>query len=210
MPAASRQRKSRADAKLDASVVADLDFFTGPNRTKKHRAAILLAEDEMTDREIAADLNISRTTIHEWKHEPEFQQVMGDYAGQIIAEALKLPIARKHVRVKELNDLNERYHRIIEARAERHAAALADSPESAARAIFGDVTPAEAATGLLVAQPKIAANGKTVTEWAFDKSLDSAIKETHKQAATELGQWQERTAVEQTTTMVQIIPDGEG
>lgn len=203
----TRQRKSRADAKLDASVVADLPFFTGLNRTKKHRAAILLAEDEMTDREIAAALNISRTTLHEWKQEPEFQQVMGDYAGQIVAEALKLPIARKHVRVKELNDLNERYHRIIDERARRHAAALEDSPEAAARAIFGDVTPAEAATGMLVAQPKIAANGKTVTEWAFDKALDSAIKETHKQAATELGQWQERTAVEQTTTMVQVILD---
>ena len=178
---------------------------TRQNATKRHKAAILLAEDEMTDEQIAAAVRIHRATLDRWKNDPEFAALVGDHRGRIVAEALKLPIAKKHKRVAELNDLNERYHRIIAERAARHAAALEDSPEAALRAVFGDVTPREAATGMLVAQPKIAANGKTVVEWAFDKSLDSAIKETHKQAATELGQWTEQTKVDQTTTMVQIV-----
>jgi hypothetical protein len=49
---------------------------------------------------------------------------------------------------------------------------------------------------MYVAQPKIAATGKTVTEWAFDKPLDSALKETLKQAAQELGQWEDRASVD--------------
>lgn len=197
MPAASRQRKNARRVE------------TSRNFTKKQRAAILLAEDELSDEKIAETVGVSRRTLATWKLDPDFAAEVGGYAGKIIADALRLPIAKKHKRIAELNDLNERYHRIIAARAERHAAALAESPEAAMRAVFGDVTPAEAATGMLVAQPKIAANGKTVTEWAFDKSLDSAIKETHKQAATELGQWTEKSEVAQTTTMVQIIPDGD-
>lgn len=97
--------------------------------------------------------------------------------GKIIADALRLPIAKKHQRITELNDLNQRYRQIITERAARHAAE--------------DDAPAEASSGMLVRQPKISASGKVVTEWAFDKSLDSAIKETHKQAAQELGQWEE-------------------
>jgi hypothetical protein len=194
MPQAARQRIATPTAQQNA--------------TKRERAAILLAADELpNDTEIARHAGVHRATLVRWKSDPEFQAMVQDAKGAIIAEALRLPIAKKHERVKELNDLNERYWRIIESRAERHAIALQESPEAALRAVFGDVTPAEAATGMLVAQPKIAANGKTVVEWAFDKALDSAIKETHKQAATELGQWQERTAVEQTTTMVQIIAD---
>ena len=168
---------------------------TRQNATKRQKAAILLAEDDLTDEQIAAAVKVHRATLDRWKHDPEFAALVGDHRGNIIAEALRLPIAKKHKRVAELNDLNERYHRIIADRAERHT---------------HDMTaPAEAQTGMLVAQPKISANGTIVTEWAFDKSLDSAIKETHKQAATELGQWQERTAVEQTTTMVQIITDAD-
>ena len=185
---------------------------TRQNATKRQRAAILLAEDELTDEQIAAAVRVHRATLDRWKHDPEFAALVGDHRGRIIAEALKLPIAKKHQRVRELNDLNQRYHRIIAERAQRHAHDLNDSPETATRAIFGDVTPAEAATGMLVAQPKIAANGKTVTEWAFDKALDSAIKETHKQAAQELGQWEETLnvnhagTIEQEYIIVQDVP----
>lgn len=212
------QRKSRADAKLDASVVADYEFFNGQNRTKKHKAAILLAEDDLTDRQIAALLGISRSTLSEWKQHPDFAAVRGNYEGEIIAEALKLPIAKKHQRIRELNDLNERYHQIISQRAETYAKA-AQTPEEAARQVFGSATPPWAATGMYMAQQKISAGGITVTDWVFDKALDSAIKETHKQAATELGQWEENLNVnhsgleEQEYVIVREIPwgdDGDG
>lgn len=195
MAASTQQRKSRADAKLDHRLVADLPFFAESNRVKKHKAAIYLAEDELTDRELCKSLNISTSTLHEWKQDADFQSVVDHYRAEIVADTLKLPIARKYERVKQLNELNERYWTIVHDRAQRYALEAADTPESAMRGVFGDTTPAEAATGFLVRQPKIAANGKTVVEWAFDKALDSAIKETHKQAAQELGQWEEKSAV---------------
>ncbi len=203
----SAQRNSRSDVKLDASLLTGLAFFTGQNRTKKHKAAILLAEDELTGEEIARKLRMSRTTLYEWRADPEFQQIIGQYAGAIIAESLKLPIAKKYERIKGYNALNESYWEIKRLRGERNAEEIADTPEQAVRLAFGDVTPAEASTGMLLRQPKIAANGKTVVEWAFDKPLDSAIKETYKQAAQELGQWVDQSSVgiEQTVTTIRII-----
>ena len=198
----SRQRKSRVDADLNDTVVSDLAFFKGRNRTKKHKAAILLAEDELTDEAIAKAVGVARSNLSAWKTDPEFQQVLGNYRGEIIAEALKLPIAKKHERIRELNELNERYWRIIQQRAETYGQ-MADTPEEAARQMFGSETVPWADTGMMVQQPKIAANGKTVVEWAFDKSLDSAIKEAHKQAAQELGQWEENLNVNHTGLLQQ-------
>ena len=198
----SRQRKSRVDADLNDAVVSDLAFFKGRNRTKKHKAAILLAEDELTDEAIAKAVGVARSNLSAWKTDPEFQQVLGNYRGEIIAEALKLPIAKKHERIRELNELNERYWRIIQQRAETYGQ-MADTPEEAARQMFGSETVPWADTGMMVQQPKIAANGKTVVEWAFDKSLDSAIKEAHKQAAQELGQWEENLNVNHTGLLQQ-------
>ena len=45
--------------------------------------------------------------------------------------------------------------------------------------------------GMLVERPKIAANGKTVVEWAYDTALESAIRNEMDLAAKELGQREE-------------------
>ena len=172
------------------------------NFTKKQRAAIFLAEDELTDEAIAERVGVSRRTLANWKNDPEFAALVGDHRGRIVAEALKLPIAKKHERIRGLNALNERYWRIIQQRAETYTA-MADAPEEAARQMFGGGTVPWAATGMMVQQPKIAANGKTVVEWAFDKALDSAIKETYREAATELGQREEKLNVNHTGTIEQ-------
>lgn len=178
------------------------------NGTKRQRAAILLAEDDLTDEQIAEVLNIGRTTLSRWKTDPEFNAAVGDYRGKIIADALRLPIAKKHERVKVLNDLHTRSLRVIADRAERHVEEL-DDPDSAinaTRRIFGTDTPAEAATGLLVRQESVNASGMKTVNWAVDTGLMKEIRDLHKQAAQELGQWVERSAsdVNQTTT-VQII-----
>lgn len=208
MAQAAGQRTSRADGKLDTAILADLPFFTGPNRTKKHKAAIHLAEGRLTQRQIAATLSMSRSTLNEWKDDPDFQAVQAVYEEEIRAESLQFAIADKTERLRGLDALNTTYWQIKQARAERHRAERQDTPEAAMRGVFGDVTPAEAETGMFVRQPKIAANGTIVVEWAFDKALDSAIKETYREAAAELGQRTEKHEIAQhTTTMVQIIGD---
>ena len=185
---AAGQRKSKQAAA----------FRVTQNDAKRERAAILLADDAMrpayhprrSDQSIADDVGVSRATITRWKRDPEFQAMQQDARGKIIADSLRLPIAQKHDRIRRLNDLYESYWEIKRLRAETYAA-MADTPEEAARQIFGGGTVPWAQTGMMVQQPKIAANGKTVVEWAFDKPLDAAIKEAMKQAAQELGQWEE-------------------
>lgn len=189
----------------------------GPNRSKWDKIALLVAQEELSQREIAKEGRIARSTLQVWLDDPDFNALVGDYKGQIIAAALKLPIAKVHERVRILNDLLARNLRIIEDRAERHQANMANSPEAAMRAVFGDVTPPEAAHGMLVERPKIAANGKTVVEWAYDTALESAIRNELDLAAKELGQREEtfnhnhsgmiREYVIVTETDAVLIPD---
>lgn len=158
---------------------------------KRDRAAILFADDEMrpasqpkrTDQSIADEIGVSRATITRWKRDPLFQAMKQDAKGKIIADALKLPIAQKHDRIRRLNDLYETYWEIRRLRAKAYAESNDDD------------VPAWAATGMLLHQPKISASGTVVSEWAFDKPLDAAIKEAMKLAAQELGQWEETVNV---------------
>lgn len=191
MAASTQQRKSRADAKLDHRLVADLPFFAESNRVKKHKAAIYLAEDELSDRELCRRINISTATLHEWKQNSEFQSIVGHYTAEIISESLKLPIAKKHERIKALNDLFMRQQEAIAARAARNAAELdnADDPDVATRRFFGNYVPEEARTGLFVREVSMSASGKEVVNYKYDTAITKDIKDTLKQAAQELGQF---------------------
>lgn len=199
MATTTGQRKSPATRKQAAAGVSQ-------NGAKRDRAAILFADNALqpiaqrrrTDQDIADELGVSRRTITRWKDDSEFQAMVQDAKGKITADALRLPIAQKLDRIRRLNDLYETYWEIRRLRAETYAG-MADTPEEAMRQVFGGGTVPWAATGMMVQQPKIAANGNTVVEWAFDKSLDSAIKEAMKQAAQELGQWEESVSVNLTT-----------
>lgn len=208
MAASTQQRKSRADAKLDHRLVADLPFFAESNRVKKHKAAIYLAEDELTDRELCKSLNISTSTLHEWKQDADFQSVVDHYRSEIVADTLKLPIARKYERVKTLNDVHDGLLFIKATRSRRIREELAegDSAVNATRRIFGDATPEEAASGLMVREESMSASGKKVVNYKLDSALIKAITDVEKQAAQELGQWTEQSSVEQTGGMrIEIV-----
>lgn len=182
MPAAARQRKSETRSQN----------VTG----KKARAAVLLAEDELTDEQIADEVGVTRRQLARWKHDPEFNALIGDHVGQLQATALKFSIAKKHKRMEALDRLHRKALDVIDLRAQRFTV-QADSPEEAVRKMFGSNTPPEAATGLLVRKETITASGMTSTEWTFDASLVKEIRELQKQAATELGQWVEKSEQDQ-------------
>lgn len=210
MADATPQRKSRADAKLDHRVVADLPFFAGPNRSKKHKAAIHLAEGYLSERAIARELNIARSTLQEWKQEPDFIEVQTEYEQIIRADCLNLSIANKLDRLQTLDMLYRKGKEIIRARQERYGRELAEaeSPENATRRFFGDDTPPEAATGLMVRNVTMSATGQKVVNWAYDSALAKDLKDTEKQAAQELGQWDEGKStvdMQQTVTAIRII-----
>jgi hypothetical protein len=153
-----------------------------------------LAEDDLTDEAIAEVVGVTKRTITNWKQDPEFAALVGEYHGQIIAQALKLPIAKKHYRVATLNMIHDRTLQAIEHRASAYQ--MDDSPLSHAVRVFGDDAPPEASTGLFMAKRSISATGKPVTDWVFDSALVKEIRELEKQAAQELGQWSEQSKVE--------------
>ena len=209
MANSAAQPKSRADATLDAAAPSRIAPNFPKNSSRKERAAILLAEDELTDEAIAEVVGVTKRTITNWKQEPEFAALVGDYHGQIVAQSLRLPIAKKHHRVAVLNDLHEKALRAIEARGRRYAQAVADgeSAEGATRRFFGDITPEEAATGLFVREESVNASGMKTVNWKYDNAITKDIKDTEKQAAQEMGQWEDKASldVSQTVTTIQII-----
>ena len=94
------------------------------------------------------------------------------------AEVKKRAIANVEYRVAKLDDLEKRYWDLIEARA-------ADLPDDIAG---GD-------TGLLVRTEKVIGTGNSaqhITEYKADVAVTKEIRELHKQAAQELGQWVEK------------------
>lgn len=173
--------------------MAGLSFFTGPNRSKKHQAAILFAEGLHSERQIARELNVARSTLQEWKDHPDFIEVQAEYEREVRTEALHLAIANKTERIRVLDMLHRKTIEAIEARAS--AFQSDDDPISHAARVFGDAPPPEAATGLFAAKRSISATGKPVTDWVFDASLVKEIRELEKQAAQELGQWSEKSEV---------------
>jgi hypothetical protein len=169
------------------------------NGAKKERAAILLAEDELSDEAIADDLKMGRRTLTRWKTEPEFNALVGDYRGKIVAQALKLHIAKKHKRVARLDELEQRLWQIVEERASNYAAKAMEADEQgsetrALREIFGnqETVPAGGGTGLITRSLKqigVGRNAQTIEEFGIATEIVSSIMALHKQAAQELGQW---------------------
>lgn len=185
------------------------------NDTARIDAAVLLAERNLgdptavgtkplTDEQIARKCGVSRSTLYRWRmNDPEFAALIGDAEGQIKAAALRVPSANVHNRIKELDRIANGILQMITARAERHTKAIEQTPQSdpgstAMREIMGSNTPAEAATGLMVSQPKISANGTVVTEWAFDPAPIRELRETYKHIAQQLKQWEEGYSISHT------------
>lgn len=165
-------------------------------------AALLLAEDELTDREIAAKVGVDPGQIWRWNRHPEFAARVKKHVEELGECARRYAIARKNRRVKALDDRWERLRRVIEARAA--APEMQDAPGGK--------------TGLLVRQIKAVkaweADGpdaedtdcvptketRLVEHFAVDTGLLRELREHEHQAAVELGEW--------VTKIAPTTPDG--
>lgn len=177
---------------------------------QRARAAVLLAEDDLSNEQIARRVGVSRRTLTTWKQHPTFAAAIGDHVGELQAAMLRYRVAKKRERMKVLDDHHSRLLDVIARRSERYAAKLGDDPSavaaSAARSIFnaGDDVPAEAATGLLVEKESVNNAGHRTVEWAVDVGTLREVRATHEQAARELGQWVDRSEAN-VTQVVQIV-----
>jgi hypothetical protein len=165
----------------------------------KKRAAILVAEDELSDWKIAKECHVSKVSLEMWKRHPEFMAEVGDHIGQIQASALKFPIAKKHNRIATLNLLWQKALNVIAIRAQRYAVDgdMQDAIK-AAQKIFGNANVPEAMTGLLVKKETPTNAGRIATEWMTDVALMREIRSLQQDAAKELGQWSEKAEINHT------------
>jgi hypothetical protein len=140
----------------------------------RNDAALLLAEDELTDTAIAEKVGTTRQTLHTWKQHPDFKARIAEHIAELEASVLRYAIAKKRNRVGRQNADWERLERIRELRADNPALGGVEGDE----------------TGLMIRQFKVIGTGhnaQTIEEYVVDTALVKARSDLEKQAAGEVG-----------------------
>lgn len=140
----------------------------------KEKAAELLAEGELAQKQIATECGVTPQTIWNWRQVPEFQTRVEQRLEEIRAEVRRHGVAIVERRVARVNDTWQRLQRVVSARA------------------VDMVGVPGGETGLLVRKRKMLGSGPTayeVEEYEVDTGLLSELREHEKQASQELGQW---------------------
>jgi hypothetical protein len=154
---------------------------------QKEEAALLLAEDDLTDQEIADQLGCHRQTLALWKRHAAFTDRIKVIRKKIGDRLERYAIARKPRRVKALQERIDKMQRVIDQRSEEYQT----NPELI-NVPGGD-------TGLLVRKiTSIGAgvNFQRVDEHPVDTALLKEMREVEKQAAVECGQLLGQTEIE--------------
>ncbi len=144
-------------------------------------------------------------TLKEWSRKYKWQERLAE---QIERERAAIEAKGIVDRQNRVNELNERWQLMRQLRKAR-----------AKDALMAGVSGGE--TGLLVASPMLVKvyecgdeDSDTLTptkqsqiayEYAFDASLMKEMRDTEKQAAIEMGQWEEKTSLAGEVTMRRII-----
>jgi hypothetical protein len=143
---------------------------------KKARAALLVAEDRLTNERIAAAVGVSRRTLDRWKTEPAFMARVEEHIAAAEKAARSCGIARKMARVTTLNEVLQD---LLRVKAERGA-------DRAMQGVPGGQT------GLVVKSVKQVGSGPSaqlIAEFELDPIWLREVRELGQQAARELGQW---------------------
>lgn len=147
----------------------------------KVEAAILLATEDLTEKELSSKVGCSTRQLFRWKKHPIFAAHVAKLVKEYELEVFSRGIAQKVRRVHALSDRWRRLKRVIDQRAAQ--------PEMANIA-GGD-------TGLIVRRLKMIGSGESATvveEHEVDTGLLRELREHEKQAAQELGQWIDKVA----------------
>lgn len=166
--------------------------------TKRAQAASMVAEG-WPHTKIGAALKIDPPVVSYWRRHPDFSRRVQKIIEDAAHEAATFAIANKVNRIRDLDALREAYLRVFE---ERQANPTGDSEPGMS-------------SGLVVRSQRITTgrNGTTVEcEYKVDNQSTSAFLALHKQAAQEMGQWNQRSHVEVSGGIerVYIIEDAAG
>ena len=84
---------------------------------RREMAARYVAEDELTDTEIAEKLGVTQRTLERWKRQDNFRARVNTLVNVYADRFLEQGLARKGQRLQVLNDLHDRMLRVIAERA---------------------------------------------------------------------------------------------
>ena len=160
----------------------------------REKAAALLADGELTDREIAAQVGVDRPTLWRWRQHPDFAGRVRETVEKAGEEMARHAIARK---VRRMRAYDERWRELQRVIAERAAA-----PEM--QSVPGGKT------GLLTRTVKLIGSGENareVAEYRVDTALLKELRELEQQAAVEAGQWSTKHEARGVVASVSVIPD---
>lgn len=174
---------------------------------KQQIAARHVAEDKLSDVEIATEVGVAKRTLEYWKTIPEFKACVADITREYLAVIRQRGIAILERRVDRLNGDWLRMQAVISARARRYTklraglreyprAPLVETDEERITAelterIATSLVPEEATTGHLIFIETPTKYGIT-REWRVDTALLAELRNHEQQAAKELGQWTEK------------------
>lgn len=170
----------------------------------KIKAAILVAEDDLSNQEIAASVGVTRQTLDNWKTHPDFAAQVAHHIEDLNRAMTRLDIAKKRKRVAQLDTLAKKLWQIVEERATDYvaqAAAKGEGDQAAAlvRELFGgEDVPAGGGTGLVTKTIKQIGTGRAaqiINEFGVATDIVRTIMALHEQAAKELGQWTDQVNV---------------
>ncbi len=146
------------------------------------KAARMIAEERLSQDEIAKKLGLSRSAILRWKRNyPAFVDLIQRYRVELHQEVLERGIAQKHNRIKSADRRWNKLNGLLDSRATD----AAQNPE------FVGVPGAE--TGLLVRQRKCIGggqHGEFINEFVVDHDTLKEIRALEEHVAKELGQFE--------------------
>ena len=160
------------------------------NQAAYEKAALLVAQGELTYVQIAELVDITRETLWAWRKEPEFERLVQEHIVELVDVVREFGIGKLHYRVR--------------ARDRRHKLLMSVIDERAKCAPGAAIAPG-AATGLLVHTVKSIGSGENaekIDEYKVDVGLLAELRALEFETAKELGQWVDRQETKSQTTVM--------
>lgn len=166
---------------------------------RKRAVAVAIAEDDFSDREIAAVYDLNLGTLHQWKGSPEFCAEVDRLQRDIWQRLSLFGYFNREKRLQRLHRLLERCRAVMHAREEKYgvggrgsgigdrSAGTQGTEETEEGAESASRYDAEMATGVMRKVAK-----KEGTDIVFDSALVKEERELLKQIAIELREWNEK------------------
>jgi len=114
MPSEIRQNPTTRLRRLSREEKREME-----RRGKQERASRLVAEDDLSDEKIAAEVGIHRDTLFEWKKLPEFKARVAEHVAEITYQIMHSGYCRVDKRLALLNKNVNRLEAVIKAKRDQ-------------------------------------------------------------------------------------------